>query len=490
MTLSKFRIADTLSALQVLCTKLHAHLPYIYLLYALPAITLATWITPPFHVADEPHHFCRAEQISRGEIVALFYTDGSKEPRTIPDEKVLMRDIGGFTVNARLLDFSTIYMSIGPGEKPKVRRTHFENSKNIHWDREIGVLRFANTAIYPPTGYLVSAIVIIAGKLTNASILNTFYLARFVNGLVCALICFYALRLTKASRLLLFTVLLFPMTTSLFASVSQDGILISLAFLFFAIIGHVESSEEKHYNTKQLIMMVTAIVAISAARPPYFMFSFIFFFLHMNNTTRLTCFLASLAPVVLWGWLNEHNYAVVWAPPVLKINAPLQIKHILDDPLGFAGLFFKFDSTHLTRTTHEFIGVLGWKQLYLPDAFYRGALFSLLFAAAISTYYNVRERLRLRLRLALIGAAIAGGIAIMTVQYITWTALEATYLGGEQGRYFIPLFPAVALALAGFQKNIAIKKWHTPLFLGVIIFPFISNVVLVCQLIEGYYLTA
>jgi|GEM_PF-1233000 len=486
MTLSKFPIADTLAALQVFCSKLYDQLPYIYLLYAIPAIALATWVTPPFHVADEPHHFCRAEQISRGELAPIFYTNGEKEPRTIADEKVLMRDIGGFTVNARLSDFSSFYLNIGPGEKPEVKKTHFDNSRNIYWDSELTQLRFANTAIYPPTGYLVSAIAIIGGKITNASVMNTFYFARFLNGIFCALVCFYALRLTKAGRLLFFTVLLFPMTTSLFASVSQDGTLISLAFLFFAIIGHVESSDEKHYTIKQLIMMVAAVVAISAARPPYFMFSFIFFFLHISKKDKLTCFLASLVPVALWGFLNLRNYAIVWAPPVLKFNAPLQIKHVLNDPIGFAGLFFKTDFDHVTQTAHEFIGVLGWKQLYLPNTFYTGAFFALLFAAIISTYYNFRERLRLRL--VLIAAAIAGGMAIMIVQYITWMPLEAAYLGGEQGRYFIPLFPAVALALAGFQKNIAIKKWQIPLLPGTIIFPFISNMVLVCKLIEGYYL--
>lgn len=486
MTLSKFQLADTLTALQLFCSKLHEHLPHIYLLYALPAVVLATWITPPFQVPDEPHHFCRAEQISRGELVAFFHTDGLKEARTIADERVLMPDIGGYSVNNSAPMFASVFLNISSRKNNQVRKSHLNAVKEISWGSEITYVNFTNTAMYPPTGYLVVVAGILAGKMVNASVMNTFYLARLLNGIFCTLLCFYALRLTKASRLLLFTVLLFPMTITLFASVSQDGLLVSLALLFFAIIGQVESSDEKQYSQWQLIVLVTAIVAISTSRPPYFLFSFLFFFLNLSKRTRLICFLASLVSVILWGLLNQRNYGVVWAAPELKINAPLQIEHILADPIGFVGLFFKFNFVYIRTVAHEFVGILGWKELFLPDSFYSLALFAFLFAAIVSTYYNFKERLRLRS--ALFVAAIASVIAIIIIQYITWMPLEAPYLGGVQGRYFIPLFPAVALALAGFQKNIAIKKWQTPLVLGVITFPIISMVVLISQLIEGYYM--
>lgn len=485
MTLSKRSLTDALTASQAFCRKLYTHLPYLYLLYAIPAVVLTIWFNPPFQTPDEPHHFCRAEQISRGEIVAFFYTDGLKEERTTPDERVLMRDIGGYLVNEGLKNFALPFTKINIRRKSLLRQSMVDSARTVTWNSAPTIENFANTAIYPPIGYLAVTIGILAGKLTNASVMNTFYFARLLNGIACIFICFYALRIAFASRLLLFTVLLLPMTTYLFSSVSQDGTLISLAFLFFAIIDKIESSQELQYSQKQLIIMVTAIIALGAARPPYFIFSFLFFFLKMNKVNRQTCFLASLLPVVLWGFLNQTNYAVVWAHPALRINSALQIQHILANPVGFAGLFFRYNIDPIKDAANEFIGVFGWKELFLANSFYIAAFLIILLSAVICINYKLKENLRLRS--VFFTAAIVTGIAIMIVQYITWMPLESPFLGGVQGRYFIPVFPAIALALAGFQKDIVIKKWQTPLYLGILVFPVFSIVVSVLKLLMGYY---
>jgi uncharacterized membrane protein len=483
--LSKQKFAERLAALKGFCEKLHEHLPIIYLFYAIPAIVLLALITPPFQVPDEPNHFCRAEQVSTGRLVAVFYSRGEKQPRTIPDERVLMPDIGGFKVNKGIAIANSFYADIPSQTSSKVTKSMLVSSGKIGWNLGTEYGEFPNTAIYPPTGYIMSAFGIMIGKLLHLSVIDTLYLSRCLNGFLCAFLCFYAVRLAKASRLLLFNVLLFPMTLSLFASVSQDGILISLACIFFAIIGYVQTAN-KYYSWKHLITMIVAVAAISAARPPYFMLSFLFFFLSIDRRVKLACFLATLVPVALWGWLNRHNYAVVWAPPEMKINAALQIKHILDDPLEFGSLFFRYNFIYIREMVFEFIGVLGWLDVRFRSYFYLGGFISLVFAAAISTYFNLKEKSRLRA--ALIVLTIATFIAILIAQYITWVELEAPYLGGLQGRYFIPVFIPVAFALAGFRQNIPIRTWHVPLFLFVLIFPFISIVVSVCQLILRYYL--
>ena len=482
---SRPKLAETPAALKGFCEKLHEHLPLIYLLYSIPAIVLIALITPPFQVPDERNHFCRAEQVSTGRMVAFFHTRGEKQLPTVRDERVLMPDIGGFKVNKGIGIADSFYDDILGHQSKKVEKSKLDSSGKIYWNLGMEYAEFPNTAIYPPTGYIMSAFGIVIGKLLDLSVVDTLYLSRCLNGFLCAFLCFYALRLAKASRLLLFTVLLFPMTLSLFASVSQDGLLISLACIFLGLIGYVEADAEKHYSRKQMITMVIAIAAIGAARPPYFILSFLFFFLNLDRRTKLTCFMATLVPVVLWGWLNRHNYAVVWAPPQMKINAALQIKHILADPLEFISLFFRFDFSYIKEMVYEFIGVLGSLDLRFPSYFYLGALISLIFAAAISTY-NFRKKFRLRL--ALVALTIATFMAILTAQYITWVELEARHLGGLQGRYFIPVFFPVAFALAGFRKNISIRKWQAPLFLFILIFPFISTVVSVCQLIRRYYL--
>jgi uncharacterized membrane protein len=79
-------------------------------------------------------------------------------------------------------------------------------------------------------------------------------------------------------------------------------------------------------------------------------------------------------------------------------------------------------------------------------------------------------------------------IGIMTAQYITWMALESPFLGGVQARYFIPLFPFLAIATAGFRKYTITKNWQMPIVYSILLFPFFTQVILVCQLIARYYL--
>ena len=86
-------------------------------------------------------------------------------------------------------------------------------------------------------------------------------------------------------------------------------------------------------------------------------------------------------------------------------------------------------------------------------------------------------------------SAFLSMLAIMTAQYITWTALESPYLGGLQSRYFIPVIPFLALGIAGFQKGKPLKNWQAGIFILVVIFPVITQFIMIYKFILRYYLT-
>lgn len=473
--------------LQLISHQLQNLLPALYLLYALPAIALAALVTPPFQIPDEPNHFRRAEQVSTGRWITSFHraADSNQLPAS-PDKRILMPDIGGFPVNKGIDLAASYYGNLPFQPDTKVRRAQTDSAKQIHWGQPDVDREFANTAIYPPTGYFASALGIVLGKVIHASVIGTLYLARCLNGLACALLCFFALRLSRSTRLLLFTVLLFPMTIALFASTSQDGIIISLACLFFGIISQVESDAEKYYSRKQLIALVVILAAIGAAKPPYFLFAGVFFFLRLDKKTKAICLASAFLPIALWILLNRANYAVVWIPPEKHVNSGLQLKYVLTHPFDYIRLFFRFNLIKVREVVYEFFGVLGWQDLTFPSYFYRAASLALLFAALISISYSLKKHIRLRSVLFVLTVLTVA--AVITGQYITWMPLEAPYLGGSQGRYFIPIFPVLALALAGFRKDNPLKTWQIPLFCYILILPLIDTIVMVDQLIIRYYL--
>jgi hypothetical protein len=95
--------------------RLRKQLHYIYLLYAIPMVYMAAAMIPPFQNPDEPNHFMRAEQVSRGELVPSFYykhqPDTNKRSAS-SDSTVLYPKPGGFRTDKGIPAVADLFFSI------------------------------------------------------------------------------------------------------------------------------------------------------------------------------------------------------------------------------------------------------------------------------------------------------------------------------------------------------------------------------------------
>lgn len=470
-------------------SKLRKHLHFIYLLYAIPMVYLAATITPPFQNPDEPNHFLRAEQVSRLDMVPDFIHDRSSVSAKIDsfsaNPRIIYPDKGGFAIDKGILNLEDLYSAIRFHSEVKVNQDSTDKANNIKWGSGTGYKNFGNTAIYPPVVYIMPTIGIATGKLLHLSIVKTLYLSRLLNGTLSVAICFFALMLARRSNILMFIVLLFPMTVALFASVSQDAILIACVFLLIAIIDKVEFSEDKIYSKWHIYTMVIAMCVIGIAKPPYIPLAFIFLLLKLTPRVKAAGILLPVLSIAAWLMINHANFAIKFAPPELKINAKLQVLHIIHHPFNFIGLFFKFDLPMLTACLHSFIGILGWLDLTFPTDYYHTAYIIVFTGILIGLGPAFKENIRLKTGLLI--CAFITIIAILTAQYITWTALEATSLGGMQGRYLLPVAPFLALALSGKVTRDKFVRLKSALFMAILLFPLYSSIEVVHDLFKRYY---
>jgi len=460
------------------------NLHFVYLILALPIVLITARITPPFQVADEPNHFCRAEQVSRGRLVAQFHPTG---PRlvNVADTLILLPDPGGFVTDKGIAEADSVFAYLQFRPEQKVLPEKMAQGRTFHWNTGTEYGEFGNTALYPATGYLTSALGIVIGRMLGLSVINTLYLSRWLNGIFCVLLCFYALRMARGVAPLLFVVLLFPMTISLFASISQDGVLIALASLFAASIYEVESSGAG-YSVGRRVLLVACLVAIVAAKPPYLPLVGILFFLSLRRREKVISFAATLILVTGWMLVNHKNYGVVWAPAARRINASAQLHHIFSHPFHFAAMFFHFDFGAIRDHIWMFIGLLGWEDLSFPMWYYKTALLATIVSMLLVTRWDMRSGwLRAGVAVLLV-LAVAG---ILTGQYVTWMPLDAPELGGVQSRYFIPLVPFLALVL-GITKDepVMIKQRRALGLVFVLLFGLFSQIVLVEGIISRYYM--
>ncbi|WDF76333.1 DUF2142 domain-containing protein [Mucilaginibacter sp. KACC 22773] len=466
---------------------LRERLHYIYLLYAVPLVITIAMITPAFQSPDEPNHFARAEQVSRLELVPEFVYDKA-HPVTAADSiskdpTLVYPDKGGFKVDKGIYQLDGIYKPLARHDSIKLATLKIDSAKKIRWHTGTIYFNFGNTAIYPPVVYLMQALGISVGKLLHLSILNTLYLSRILNGLLCVALCFFALMLAKQSNILLFIVLLFPMTVSLFASVSQDAVLISCCFLLVGFIDDFSFGDKKHQPQWKLYAMVILVSIIGIAKPPYIIFAFLFLFLKLTPKQKAVGIITPFAVLVLWLVVNHGSFMIKFAPAEMRLNSKLQVLYILHHPFRFIGMFFNFDKTALQNTADMFVGVLAWLDVPLPDIYYRNAYICLVLGIIISLGFKGSARLRI----ALLVCSIITIVAVISAQYITWTALESPTLGGMQGRYLIPIFPLIASALCGYSLNNRFAGLKAVVLCIVSLFPAYSAIIMIQVISSRYY---
>jgi uncharacterized membrane protein len=471
--------------LDIVYSTLRRWLPYLYLLFAIPIVCATALITPPFQSPDEPNHFARAEQVSRFEIVPAFIYDkaGIKADTTKKDPRIAYPDMGGFMVDKAVYQLDDIYRPLARNDKVKINSINTDSAKKLRWGRGIINFNFGNTAIYPPVVYIMQAAGVGIGKVLHLGVLHTLYLARLLNGAFCITLSFLALLLAKRSNTLMFVVLFFPMTISLFASLSQDAVLISCCFLLAALIDDMVFGGAIHRDNRKFYLMILLISIIGIAKPPYILFVFLLLFLNISPKQKVMAIIIPFVILACWLVIDHGAYIIKFAPPQMRLNSKLQVAYILHHPFKFIGMFFVYDKIALINVAHMFVGVLGWLDLQFTDIYYRNAYICLFLGALVT--FGVKGNIRMRI--ALLICSIATLIAVISAQYVTWTALEAPALGGMQGRYLIPVFPFLALAISGYPVNMKLAGIKTILLSAVLLFPVYTAVVMIKLLLNRYY---
>ncbi len=203
-------------------------LAFLFCVYATIAVSLLATLVPPLENPDEINHVHRAEQVASGQWLARRYagkhTSGG------------MVDLGVNRVDEPI-------GIIRFHDDRKVTRTMLSQAGNVVWGIPTGIT-FANTSIYPPFFYLPAAFGIRVGQVLHQSIVRTLVLARVFNGLCCIAVTTLAIAASGRTAPLLFSVLCLPMSLSLFAAISQDGLMLSASAMAIAMVRQLRSDDK------------------------------------------------------------------------------------------------------------------------------------------------------------------------------------------------------------------------------------------------------
>ena len=426
---------------------------------------LVFWV-PPFQSPDEPAHFFRAYQVSEG----VFFPE--REDRRLggdlPVSLVQVRD-----------SFSCLKMNY---DARVPRGLIFDCLELPLLSGARGFTDFPNTAIYAPTAYLPQATALALLRPLGASPLLLLYGARLANLLVWVLLVWSAIRLMPFLKNTLAVLALLPASLAVAASANADVVTNGLCWWLVASFSALAHSRAA---TVRQMAALTLVCANKLIVLPLVLTGL----MHRGAAVRRWALLAGVALLAAFGWsrlaqswfipYDAYNPAFRDAQTLNEGVDPLrQQAFMLENPLYFAKTAATSAIKALPSAAAHLVGKFGWEKNYLSPLW-----LALLWLAVAATLVTEKNPLSMPQRL--LAVLVFGMYAALfsITMYALWCPVGATEVTNFQGRYFVPVLPVLALALAGSPM----EKWKPRIWATGLVILTAGNLALLWSVWARYY---
>jgi hypothetical protein len=456
-------------------SRLHAAIPYVFVVFALICTLFLAMNTPPYMGVDEPAHVARAALTTLGRVAGERVRSGGETFAGGPVDTA---------IGAAETPFRPIIGNVGR----KADAGDYAAAGRVRWDRRVAPSWYPGSAAYPPFLYLPASGGFALGKLLGWPVVQSLYLARMANAAACIAVGFSALLLAGRARLLFFAAMLLPMSLFLYATVTTDGLVIALSALACAVVAGA-LSEGRALARRDLVAAAIPFVLVAMTKPPYALMGLVLLAAPAERPReRLAAAFAPLALAFAWGLAMA---AAVQTPLTRGVDPGGQVRFLLTHPAAVLSVAFTTLAGNAGFYAESFIGRLGWLDTVLPRPYHDAARLMLLLALGLSASWAWPARWR-RLAWAAPAAALAAAGAVFAALYVAWSPVGAASVAGVQGRYFIPLVFAAGLALVSGPPLVghapAAERWRALAVGLVLAFPLLSALVIERAIVLRYYL--
>ena len=386
------------------------------------------FLTPIDDVSDEQEHSIRSEIVSTGQI--------STDYIQIPNST----EHGYKTITSLTL--------LGENTGSNVFKTDADDAK-INLTPSYISSAFSQNPFY---AYLPQAIGMFVAKLLDLNAIWLLWLGRLFNLALYAVIISFAIRKAPILKFSMLIVSILPLAIYQAASLSVDGIFISLSILAFAYFLYFYKTPNIKWT--DLGIFYCAVIFSGLLKSPFLALSLLIFLVPKQNYENKTqniisklAILITLAIGIAWSGYATSVLANSWRRDHFisnHVNAKEQINLLLSNPI--------FSMERFSNIFNEFPVIID-RFFYFSNAAgaYSSRLLSslyMIFFTVFALIYPLDEKFGMKTKLKglLIGFLIYFGV--ISVQYLTWASVGAeTVMNGVFSRYFIPLLIFVPLIL-------------------------------------------
>lgn len=395
---------------------------YIFVLFAMFLGLILIFFIPPFQSPDEPVQFLKAYSVSEGHFFSKL-SDG----------------IAGDNLPVALKEFENRYDYLIFDTTKRISFDDINNSKNIKLD--ISKLQFFNQkyhAMYSSFAYFPQSIGIFIAKMFTSSIYWIMIGAKFALLLFYVFCGYLSIKTIPFCKQIVFLLLLMPMSLSLGASVSADGVLIALSILFFSYILKI-SVQKENINKKQLFFLAIFAIVLALIKQSVLLSLFVLFIPKEKFTDKYfakVCSILIPAFIVSFLW-SKFSYGLF--VPLNNSNPVEQVQFIAAHPIVYIGVLFRTLCAYFIAVTYSFIGILGWLDVFLFPFVY-WLYYIVLGLNLFFSEDNISYKANIFQKIVLPLVCLLNFVVICTIIYVSWAVpTQISHFEGLQGRYFIPI---------------------------------------------------
>lgn len=435
-TLALFGIMATVAALSFGAKRISKNNTAVFmtLLIFISGVFFA-FITPPNQVPDEPSHFLRGYAMGMGDF------EFNEEQEWPNDVKLLMDN------------FPAAYRNGHPAEKGNTIFTNFQNYfddlANGEEGTGIGII------IFQTIPYLPQALGVFIGRLFGADALWCYWLARIANLAFYCVCCYFALSWAVRFRVIMYSLMIMPLTVFMAASCSNDSMLFALMFLMF---GAVLSDR---FDLKKAAVFAVSFAILCTSKMSYIVFAPLIFTVNRDSwklKLKKWHFAAGTALVfALFYWGTGlmvsllSNYGEI-PRTMADTNPAQQLKFILSNPLRYLVVFID-----TLRNNSFFLssgGLFGWIDVDIKIiSFFTPVV---LMVNTFKASHRLEKKDLGKVIVFFITTLLTYGV-VLTGMYLSWTPVTLPQVIGLQMRYVMPGFMGILLVAAYWAKGYMAK---------------------------------
>jgi uncharacterized membrane protein len=440
--------------LMKLAKLLTSRIDLVFVVVALVAGGLVTFLLPPLFGNDEIVHFPRAYQIAEG---------------TLWEERLSDHDFGGH-VPVEIKDFNDSFRELVQMQgldKERLHQLQDRYQSERVWDYKRVELAFTSAGVYSPWSYLPSALGVKLASVLNLPIIWYVWLGRLFALIAWIAMTWWALRLLPTGKLFMFAIALLPPSFVQAANLGMDGVVNGLTWVIIAMTFAIMAGKVKLTVPRALLLagLCFFLATTKQGYMPIALFPLIipakmFVFnrkvadigrvvFGVSLVTAAFCYISRTLPLTSVLHFTQR--------PGLNVDSHAQLIHIIEHPLEVLYIILIQPFTmYAGGVWAGTVGVMTNKMIYLPVAIIAGLYITLLLAfAASEQVHRFAGKYALRVGIGSVVVGFGTFVLVNLALYVAFTQVAHSYVEGLQGRYFLPFAPLAIGAL-----NLVPSKWH------------------------------